>query len=389
MMLRLRRFNHLLLIFLAVDQARTGISRADFQTNAILATNALMKWYNHDNGLWNTTGWWNSANCVTTLADLTLANPQIDVVTREVWRNTYEKAQNHKLQQTRISTYDFESREPSARMARRRTQSETVTEPKDFLNGFYDDEGWWALAWIKVYDVTKMDDMLRVATIVFDDIVETGSNATCGGIWWDRDQTYEAAIANELYFSVAAHLANRMPNRQYYLDSAKDQWDWLQRSGMINEDGNVNDGLNRDCENNNGIVWSYNQGVILGALVELYKAEPKNEYIRKARRIADAAISKLSDDEGILHDRREPNLGNDGDQFKGIFMRNLRVLYNVTKDQRYRRFIENNADAVWNRARDVKSDLIGPVWSGPFIRASAATQSSGLDVLVAAAFIQE
>jgi hypothetical protein len=39
---------------------------------------------------------------------------------------------------------------------------------------------------------------------------------------------------------------------------------------MINSHNNINDGLSlKICENNGHTVWSYNQGVILGGLVEL------------------------------------------------------------------------------------------------------------------------
>ena len=54
---------------------------------------------------------------------------------------------------------------------------------------------------------------------------------------------------------------------------------------------------------------SYNQGVILGALSELYRATKNADYTSSAKRIADAGISKLTDSNGILHDPCEPDCG--------------------------------------------------------------------------------
>ncbi len=46
---------------------------------------------------------------------------------------------------------------------------------------------------------------------------------------------------------------------------------------MINAQSLVNDGLNSSnpnaCTNNGRTTWTYNQGVILGGLVELYNAD--------------------------------------------------------------------------------------------------------------------
>ena len=71
---------------------------------------------------------------------------------------------------------------------------------------------------------------------------------------------------------------------------------------MINSDGLVNDGLHR-CVNNGGTTWTYNQGVILGALAELWRATGEPEPLRRAHLIASSAITLLVDPGGIL---REP-----------------------------------------------------------------------------------
>ena len=71
-----------------------------------------------------------------------------------------------------------------------------------------------------------------MANGIFEDM--KGGASRCGGIYWDRPQTYTNAIANELYLAVAASLANRMPaeNKQYYLDIAKTQWEWFKNGGQ-------------------------------------------------------------------------------------------------------------------------------------------------------------
>src|SRR4051794_13877104 len=59
-------------------------SQSDLQSNAVLATNTLLGWYNQTSGLWQTTSWWNAANCITTLATLTQLSPNLDYVTRKI-----------------------------------------------------------------------------------------------------------------------------------------------------------------------------------------------------------------------------------------------------------------------------------------------------------------
>jgi hypothetical protein len=168
-----------------------------------------------------------------------------------------------------------------------------------FLNKYYDDEGWWALAWIDAYDLTHERRYLAMAQSIFDDMAG-GWDETCGGgIWWSKDRKYKNAIANELFLSVAAHLANRAGERARFDAWAAKEWRWFRGSGMINGENVINDGLRIDaatgaCTNNGKTVWTYNQGVVLGGLAEWSKAGHADA-IEEAKRIADAALAHLTD----------------------------------------------------------------------------------------------
>ncbi|KAI1179413.1 glycoside hydrolase family 76 protein [Nemania sp. FL0916] len=360
-------------------------SRADYDANTVDAIHTLQSWYDQGTGLWDTTGWWNSANCLTMLADYAAENAQsaTSLSIPNVIQNTFEQAQKTTMQATKafnpaglpVSTYVKISK---------RSDNSNISERgfDNFLNDYYDDEGWWALALIRSHDVLGDQQYLDAAKTIFEDMKKGAS--TCGGIYWSKVGTYTNAIANELYLKVAASLANRVPDQKdYYVDIANKQWDWFKNSGMINQDNLINDGLDDSCKNNGMKTWTYNQGVILGALVELSQATGDKSLLTEASTIATSAIAHLTQD-GILYEGCEPDCGADGAQFKGVFMRNLRVLQLAAPQDAFKSFLLQNADAIWAKDRDDGNNQLGPTWNGPFAAASAGTQSSAMDALVAA-----
>jgi predicted alpha-1,6-mannanase (GH76 family) len=305
----------------------------------------MMSWYNQESGLFDTTNWWNAANALYTVIDF-MARSGTDSYLSAV-ANTFARHQ-----------------------------------VGGFLNEFYDDEGWWGLTWVHAYDLTGEMRYLEMARAIFDDMT-TGWDEVCGGgIWWTKERGYKNAIPNSLFLTLAARLARRT-DEPIYRDWAERTWAWFQASGMINSLGLVNDGL-ANCQNNGDITWTYNQGVLIGGLVELYHLTGDEMLIAQARTIADASIRLLVDENGVL---REPcelsyNCGADGPQFKGIFMRHLRALYDVTAEPRYMAFITHNAEAIWrNRSVD---DQFGLRWGARFDRADAARHSSALDAILVA-----
>ncbi|EMC91332.1 glycoside hydrolase family 76 protein [Baudoinia panamericana UAMH 10762] len=364
---------------LASSQAQVTSSDAE------AAYTALQQWYNGSTGLWiPSTGWWNSANCLTVIADLAQIDGTAKSEAESVFSTTHSNAPSYEASMTKVMGANAMPQTYYAGAMPAGMESTETTANQGWLNGYYDDEGWWALAWIAAYDVTGNSDYLSTAEYIFNDMAQSLNTTPCGGgIWWDKAHTYVNAIANELFLDVAAHLANRASNGSAYQEYALNQWTWFKNSGLINSQNTINDGLdNSTCQNNGQTVWSYNQGVILGALTELSKSTGDSSYITEAQTIANAAISALTTD-GILHDPCEPDCGVDGSQFKGVFARNLQILYKASPQSSYATFLSDNANSIWSN--DQENNQLSVVWSGPFESpANASTQSSAMDAIVAA-----
>ncbi|CAK7567164.1 MAG: hypothetical protein SEPTF4163_005126 [Sporothrix epigloea] len=392
--------------------------RIQYVTNTASAIGALqVQWYNDVDGLWNSTGWWNSANLLTTLADFALdaASDADKMKLTTVFANTFSNAQRVPQTAAKVvnaaglvkSTYTRIEAPLTFDMSGNLTTRSEFNGFYGFINDYYDDEGWWALAWIRAFDATGNAAYLAMTESIFADMQTGTQPAACGGgIWWSKDRTYKNAIANELYLAVAASLANRATTadaRAQYLNIAASQWAWFKSSGMINRHGTINDGLtiraDGSCVNNRQTVWSYNQGVVLSALVELHRAQVKNgtpdaKLIPAAATIANAAITKLST-AGILHESCEAgggNCGGDGPTFKGVFLRSLRHLQqepalDAATAKAFKTYILQNADSIWNTDRVTGTNQLGLVWSGPPMAGgapTAATHGSAMDCLVAA-----
>ena len=211
------------------------------------AVRTLQTWYDPSTGLYKTTGWWNSANAITVLVDYARVSKSTEY--NSIVANTFTAAQR---------TIDPEK---------------TAEAPKTragFLNKYLDDEGWWALAWIDAYDLTHNKVYLTMGESIFADMAGTWDDTCGGGIWWSKDRKYKNAIANELFLSVAAHLANRTSGakRKDYLAWGNREWKWFDATGMINAKGLINDGLKivsagggpASCTNNGQTTWTVQSG---------------------------------------------------------------------------------------------------------------------------------
>lgn len=357
----------ILLILICINlccktEAQTKTTGLNHERAKVLVE-GLSNWYNENTGLWETTSWWNGANVLTAL--IKYGQNTGDESLKKVVENTFRK------------TKEFEVPAQGEKEA---------WICKNYINDYYDDEGWWALAWLDAWQWTGDKKYLEMSRVIFSDMT-TGWNDDCGGgLLWKKGLSYKGTISNGLTFTLATrlHLAETGHiNGRSCLQWSMDIWKWMMNSELVNNKGLMQDGVrNKDgkCELVKSI-WTYNQGVVLSGLVNLHKITGEEYYLNSAHNLAKSAIKNMVDEDGVLKEINcEPNKCNgDAEQFKGIFMRHLGVLNTCCPQKEYDLFLRKNTEAIWKQSMQKGESLPGVCWNAYSERVSAATVSSALD----------
>lgn len=334
---------------------------------ARVATEVLLDSYDEEKA-WFPSSWWNSAVALQTIGDYM----------ERTGDRSYVDVLDH----------SFETNKGPFPAGERSTDEIYG----NFTSRAIDDAGWWALNWVTAYDLTGDQKYLDMAGTIADFMHGFWDPSTCGGgIWWNEERTYKNAVTNGQWIRLTAELHNRIPVDTAWLERSQEAWDWYAASGLINAEGLVNDGLTDDCANNRDTVWSYNQGLGIGAALELYRATGDAELLDSARRLADAALgSDVLVTDRVLTESCDPpgrTCDDNQKQFKGIFMRYFTELADITGDPRYGEFVDRQAETIWANDRD-SSERLGLRWSGASTEASPnvfdwRTQASALSALIA------
>jgi hypothetical protein len=317
-------------------------------TPTAASATALMQYWNTGIGRWNSAvSSWQDANALTAMIDY--------------------------IQRTGDSTYAY---------AIAATYNDNLTSA-DYTGTYIDDTGWWGLVWLKAYGYTGDARYLQTAEYDAGYMSQYWDGTCGGGVWWSTARTAKNAIANELYLELNAALHLAVPGDSTYLARARQEWAWFAQSGLINSNSLINDGLNLStCQNDGGWTYTYNQGVILAGLADLYRSTGQSALIATAQNIANAATTRLTTG-GILVDPCEAGwCANDGYSFKGIFVRDLREFANTLGLSAYNGFLGTQASSILAKDTDLDGQS-GLYWAGPLSAVGFANQQSALDAFTA------
>lgn len=299
------------------------------------------KYYNNTTKLWNCQegcDWWQSARALDVINDFILLSSWYNV------DNNFTK----KLGIVTQNIYDHYSMTFYCKQCSNHSSkvpcfvqcSDNCVYNSDYNigcddgNGYYDDEGWWGLAFIRAYETMKNKNVFILKYLNLSKNIQKHMNFgwtnTCnGGIPWRHCGTYKGAIQNELYFLLTIKLYQHTRNI-IYLDQAEKIFIWFINSGLINKNYSINGGLTNNCYNDNTPGYTYNQGVILPALLLFYKYT-NNIYSKNlSSQIVRTILNKKSGylwNDIVLREKDcvfKDNCDKNQRMFKGIFMQYLK-----------------------------------------------------------------
>jgi hypothetical protein len=217
---------------------------------------------------------------------------------------------------------------------------------------FYDDNAWVGLNLIHAYVLTSNSSYLTLAQNQFNFALsgwDTSATDTCpGGVFWeDVAGSQRNATANAATAELGLEL-NRLTGNASDLVWATNMYQWVvsclgTSNGLYNDHVNPNGTLNTT-------VWSYNQGVMVGAGVLLYKATGSNAYLSQAQQTAAAAVAHFGTGTTLI---------NQGTAFNAIYFRNLFVLNQVAPNSAYASEAQSFASYMWTQ-RQAGTGLFNP-----------------------------
>lgn len=265
-----------------------------------------------------------------------------------------------------------------------------ATNNNSFINDYYDDMAWLGLSSIRAYQNTKDNKYLDAAKVLWQDIL-TGINNNDGrSLSWSKPTPlFKNTPANGPAIIMGLRLFN-LTNDKAYRDTAVMFYNWLLPT-LINPANGISwDGIKSgELER---AIYTYNQGLFIGASVEMFKLTADKQYLAHAIKTARGSVnSSVLSPNGILR----PEGQGDGGLFKGIFVRyfvELIKLKEIAKEDKIflLNYLIKNAETLYSSGIDYHSLLINFNWSKqPSGTIDLSTQLSGMMLIEAMAALQQ
>ena len=216
---------------------------------------------------------------------------------------------------------------------------------------YYDDNAWVGLNLVHAYLLTSAAADLTLAQDEFDFAVsgwDTNPGDGCpGGVFWeDVAGSQRNATANGANAELGLELY-RLTGNASDLSWATLMYQWVV-SCLGTPSGLYDDHVNSDGSVNT-TIWSYNQGVMVGAGVLLSAATGNTSYLDQAEQTASVSVAHFGTG-SVLDDQ--------GPAFNAIYFRNLFLLDQVAPDPAYSGEAQSFASTMW--AQRQPTGLIDP-----------------------------
>jgi uncharacterized protein YyaL (SSP411 family) len=201
----------------------------------------------------------------------------------------------------------------------------TIAAAGGGATSYYDDNDWVGIEMARLYELTHDEAALSLAEQIFA-FEQAGwststTNACPGGIPHSDSETDDnrSTISTAPAAELAVQLYRDTGNAGY-LQFAEGAYAWV-RSCLLTSSGLYADHLEANGEED-GEIWSYTQGVMIGAGALLYQATGNAGYLNQAAETANIALASCPLE----------ILGAENPFFASVFLRNLIYLDSLLHD---------------------------------------------------------
>jgi uncharacterized protein YyaL (SSP411 family) len=212
-------------------------------------------------------------------------------------------------------------------------------------NPYFDDNGWWGIAYMDAYAATKNARWLKDAVKALTFIDRYGWDASGGGVWWDfahEKKTSESLAAGTL-IAARVYAATREAK---YLTIAKKYIAWADANTLNHKQGDL---YGRNATDRT--VMNYVEGMMISAHVSLCTSTKQTRYCTRAREVAAASLNEF------------PILADWAPEADVIYLRGLLDLYAKDRDSRWYAVAYANARSARENARD-EDAIWSKKWDG-------------------------
>ncbi len=256
-----------------------------------------------------------------------------------------------------------------------------------WLNSYYDDIAWLGLALLRADQYVTVPSSAALADIGAR--LRSGwTDHSGGGIWWRVGDDFKNVPANgpaAILFARLSDMDSPGAGERTDRQRARSTVDWIEDNLLDPESGLVWDGLHIEPDGSirdiDKAIYSYCQGVFLGACVELARRDaPYGESVwaTRAVRTIDAVARRVTVPAGKVGDLViRGQGGGDGGLFGGILARYLALAATVLPGlgPQFARparlagdLVFASAEAAWrNRTIAPGGPLFGPDWTKPAV----------------------
>jgi uncharacterized protein YyaL (SSP411 family) len=233
------------------------------------------------------------------------------------------------------------------------------------VNAFFDDNGWWGLAFFDAYAATHDRRFLRDAIRAFRFIQRAGWAAGAGGgIWWDTAHERKTSEPLAAQILLGAELYG-VTHARVYLNEALKLLRWADRNSW-----NAARRLYQRNETDT-TVMNYVEGMMIGAHATLCRVLHRRAYCRKAEQLAVAST------------RAFPLSYHWSPQTDAIYLRWTLTLWAVNRNIRWYRLADYWARRAMTEARDGRG-LFSKRWDGDYASRDQIVTHGGTLMLLAA-----